>query len=29
MASSRLGEWKQVQDVRFDSHLTGVKKESF
>ena len=29
MASSRLGEWKQVQDARFDSHLTGAKKESF
>ena len=29
MASSRLGEWKQVQDTQFDSHLKGVKKESF
>ena len=29
MASSCLGDWKQVQDARFDSHLTGVKKESF
>ena len=29
MASSRLGEWKQVQDARFDSHLTGVKKKVF
>ena len=23
------GDRKQVQDARFDSHLTGVKKESF
>ena len=29
MASSCLGDRKQVQDARFDSHLTGVKKESF
>ena len=29
MASSSLGDRKQVQDARFDSHLTGVKKESF
>ena len=29
MASSCLGDPKQVQDARFDSHLTGVKKESF
>ena len=29
MASSSWGDWKQVQDARFDSHLTGVKKESF
>ena len=28
MASS-FGDRKQVQDARFDSHLTGVKKESF
>ena len=28
MASSCFGDRKQVQDVRFDSHLTGVKKES-
>ena len=28
MASSCLGGRKQVQDARFDSHLTGVKKES-
>ena len=27
--SSCLGGRKQVQDTRFDSHLTGVKKESF
>ena len=26
MASSCLGDRKQVQDARFDSHLTGVKK---
>ena len=26
MASSSLGDRKQVQDARFDSHLTGVKK---
>ena len=29
MASSSLADRKQVQDLRFDSHLTGVKKESF
>ena len=29
MASSSLADWKQVQDARFDSHLIGVKKESF
>ena len=29
MASSCLGDRKQVQDARFDNHLTGVKKESF
>ena len=29
MASSCLGDRKQVQDARNDSHLTGVKKESF
>ena len=29
MASSCLGDGKQVQEARFDSHLTGVKKESF
>ena len=29
MASSCLGDRKQVQDARFDTHLTGVKKESF
>ena len=29
MASSCLGDWKQVQDARIDSHLTGIKKESF
>ena len=29
MASSCLGDRKQVQDARFDSHLTGAKKESF
>ena len=29
MASSCLGDRKQVQDARFDSHLTGVEKESF
>ena len=29
MASSCLGDRKQVQAARFDSHLTGVKKESF
>ena len=28
MASSGLGDRKQVQDVRFDNHLTDVKKES-
>ena len=29
MDSSCLGDRKQVQAARFDSHLTGVKKESF
>ena len=29
MASSCLGDRKQVQDARFDNHLTGDKKESF
>ena len=29
MASSCLGDRKQVQDARFDSHLTGVKKKGF
>ena len=29
MASSCLGDRKQVQDARFDSHLAGVKKEEF
>ena len=29
MASSSLGDRKQVQDARFDNHLTGVKEESF
>ena len=29
MTSSSLGDRKQVQDARFDNHLTGVKKESF
>ena len=29
MASASLGDWKRVQDARFDNHLTGVKKESF
>ena len=31
MASSRkqVENRKQVQDARFDNHLTGVKKESF
>ena len=29
MASSSLGDRKQVQDARLDNHLTGVKKESF
>ena len=29
MASSCLGDRKQVQHALFDSHLTGVKKESF
>ena len=29
MASSCLGDRKQVQNARFDSHLTGVRKESF
>ena len=29
MASYCLGDRKQVQDARFDCHLTGVKKESF
>ena len=26
--SSRLGDRKQVKDAQFDSHLTGVKKQS-
>ena len=29
MASSIFGDRKQVQDARFDNHLTRVKKESF
>ena len=29
MASSCLGDRKKVQDARFDSHLTGVKKKVF
>ena len=29
MASPSLGDRKQVQDARFDSHLTGLKRESF
>jgi len=29
MASSYLGDRKQVQDARFDSHLTDIKKRSF
>ena len=29
MASSCLGDRKQVQDAGYDSHLTGVKKERF
>ena len=29
MASSSMGDRKQVQDARFDNHLTGVKRESF
>ena len=29
MASSCLGDQKQVQDLQFDRHLTSVKKESF
>ena len=29
MASFCLGDRKQVQDARFDSHLTGVQKESY
>ena len=29
MASFCLGDQKQVQDARFDSHLIGVKKQSF
>ena len=29
MASSCLEDRKQVQDLRFDSHLTGVKKKVF
>ena len=29
MASSCFGDRKQVQAARFESHLTGVKKESF
>ena len=28
MASSSFGDRKQVQDARFDNHLTGVKIES-
>ena len=27
--ASWLGDWKQVQEARFDSNLTGVKKKSF
>ena len=29
MASSCLGDRKEGQDARFDSHFTGVKKERF
>ena len=29
MASSSLGDRKQVQDARFDSHLTGVQERNF
>ena len=29
MPSSFLGDRKQMQDARFNSHLTGVKRESF
>ena len=29
MASSSFGDRKQVQDARFENHLTGVKKERF
>ena len=29
MASSSFGDRKQVQNARFDNHLTGVKKERF
>ena len=29
MASSCLGDRKQMQDARFDSHLTGIKKKVF
>ena len=29
MASSCSGDRKQVQDAQLDSHLTGVKKDSF
>ena len=29
MASSSLGDRKQVQHARFANHLPGVKKESF
>ena len=29
MASSSLGGRKQVQDAQFESHLSGIKKESF
>ena len=29
MASSCLGDRKQVQDAQFDSHLTVVKKKVF
>ena len=27
--ASCLGDRKQVQNTRFDSHLTGIKKKSF
>ena len=29
MASASFGDRKQVQDARFENHLTDVKKESF